>query len=101
MAGSLNNLASLYQDQGKYEATESLYVEALAMRQQLLGKTHPDVARSQWNLGVLYQQRGSYYLAEVLYIQALAIAQSTLGPHHPTTQRIQSELNSLLPAPDT
>ena len=44
VATSLNNLASLYSDQGRYAEAEPLHKEALEMRKQLLGSAHPDVA---------------------------------------------------------
>ncbi len=44
LATSLNNLASLYQDQGKYTQAEPLYKRALARREKVLRLDHPDVA---------------------------------------------------------
>jgi tetratricopeptide (TPR) repeat protein len=46
VASSLNNLASLYSSQGRYEAAEPLYQQALELRRELLGERHPDVAGS-------------------------------------------------------
>ena len=43
-AGSLNNLASLYQHMGEYAKAEPLYQEALRIRQKVLGPEHPDTA---------------------------------------------------------
>ena len=37
----MNNLALLYNNQGKYEEAESLYVECLEIRERTLGKEHP------------------------------------------------------------
>ena len=68
VAGSLNNLAGLYQDQGKYAVAEPLYKRSLALWE-----------RSPWqrpsrcggtslnNLGVLYHSQGEYVEAEPLY----------------------------------
>ena len=41
MATSLNNLAELYQAQGKYAEAEPLYQRALAICEQQLGASHP------------------------------------------------------------
>ena len=41
---SLNNLAALYQDQGRYADAEPLYKRSLAIREKALGPDHPDVA---------------------------------------------------------
>ena len=44
VAQSLNNLAVLYQSQGRYAEAEPLYKRALAIREKALGPEHPDVA---------------------------------------------------------
>ena len=44
VAQSLNNLAELYQAQGRYAEAEPLYKRALAIREKALGPDHPDVA---------------------------------------------------------
>ena len=41
---SLNNLALLYKEQGKYDDAEPLYKRALAVREEVLGSVHPDTA---------------------------------------------------------
>ena len=41
VATSLNNLAGLYNLQGKYEKAEPLYKQALEIAEQTLGKNHP------------------------------------------------------------
>jgi len=41
-AQSLNNLATLYQDQGKYEQAEPLLKRALSICEQQMGLEHPD-----------------------------------------------------------
>jgi tetratricopeptide (TPR) repeat protein len=50
VATSLNNLASLYKSQGKYDEAEPLHRRALAIREKSLGSDHPDVAASLNNL---------------------------------------------------
>ncbi len=44
LAQTLNNLAFLYETQGNYAEAEPLFKRALAMREKVLGPTHPDVA---------------------------------------------------------
>ena len=58
VATFLNNLAGLYQAQGRYADAEPLYKRALAMREAALGPDHPDVARALSNLGLLYKKQG-------------------------------------------
>ena len=55
MATSLNNLAILYQDMGRYAEAEPLYRRSLAIGEKQLGRDHPDVANSLDNLADLYR----------------------------------------------
>ena len=50
VASSLNNLAGLYYTQGRYEAAEPLFLQALELYKQLLGENHPDYAQNLNNL---------------------------------------------------
>ena len=60
VATSLNNLAALYESQGRYTEAEPLYIKALEMNKKLLGAEHPDVATSLNNLAALYETQGRY-----------------------------------------
>ncbi len=40
-----NNLAELYNFQGRYSEAEPLYIQALALRRKLLGEEHPSCRR--------------------------------------------------------
>ena len=57
MADSLNNLAELYRTQGRYTEAEPLQQRALAIREQVLGPQHLDVANSLNNLALLYHNQ--------------------------------------------
>ena len=96
VASSLNNLAALYDSQGRYSEAEPLCVEALAMRKKMLGEEHPSVATSINNLAFLYSSQGRYDLAEPLYVEALAIAEKVLGEDHPNTKGIRGNYQRLL-----
>ncbi|HEV7600303.1 MAG TPA: tetratricopeptide repeat protein [Bradyrhizobium sp.] len=54
IAKSLNNLANLYNEQGRNAEAEPLHVRALAIREKALGPNHLKVTRSLNNLGILY-----------------------------------------------
>jgi hypothetical protein len=56
VASSLNNLAGLYDSQGKYSEAEPLYFEALAMSERVLGTNHPTTIIFRNNLQILQQQ---------------------------------------------
>jgi tetratricopeptide (TPR) repeat protein len=94
-AGSLNNLATLYQAQGKYEQAEPLFQRALSISEQQLGAQHPNTATSLNNLALLYHNQGKYEQAEPLYLRALAISEQQLGPQHPDTAQSLNNLAEL------
>ncbi|CCI18743.1 hypothetical protein MICAF_4360005 [Microcystis aeruginosa PCC 9807] len=92
---NLNNLAKLYQSQGRYAEAEPLHLQALELRKRLLGENHPSVAISLNNLAKLYDSQGRYTEAEPLFLQALAIAEQALGENHPNTVKIRENLQRL------
>ena len=53
VATSINNLALLYQAQGKYAEAEPLYQRALVIYEKALGPEHPYVAQSLENYALL------------------------------------------------
>ena len=92
LSTNLSYLALLYESQGRYEAAEPLYVQALELSQRLLGQAHPAVASSLNNLAGLYESQGRYEAAEPLYVQALELSQRLLGQAHPA---VATSLNNL------
>ena len=86
LANSLNNLAVLYEYQGRYNDAEPLYLQSLDIRKRQLGDDHPSVATSLNNLALLYESQGKYSEAEDLAKQALVIYQNRLGNENPNTQ---------------
>ena len=86
---SVNNLAVLYQAQGRYGEAEPLYRRALATKEKVLGPEHPETLTSINNLAALYKAQGRYGEAEPLYRRALATKEKVLGPEHPDTNIVQ------------
>jgi tetratricopeptide (TPR) repeat protein len=95
VALSLNNLAGLYDSQGRYTEAEPLYLEALDLRKRLLGDNHPDVALSLNNLAGLYDSQGRYTEAEPLYLEALDLRKRLLGDNHPNTKNCRNNLQMM------
>ena len=93
VTASLNNLALLYYNQGRYVEAEPLYLQALEL--SLLGDDHPDVADSLNNLALLYKSQGRYAEAEPLYLQALELRERFLGDNHPDVANSLSNLAGL------
>jgi Tfp pilus assembly protein PilF len=70
-------------DQGEYKEALVLYEKSLAIRQQSLPPTHPDLAKSYNNIGNVYSNMGEYSKALSYYEKDLAISQQSLPPNHP------------------
>jgi CHAT domain-containing protein len=92
---SLNNLAELYRDQGRYADAEPLYKRSLAIWEKALGPDHARVAATLNNLATLYTQQGRYAEAEGPYKRALAINEKAFGPDHPDVAPVLNNLARL------
>ena len=92
LATNLNYLANLYYSQGRYSEAEPLLVQALELRNRLLGEDHRNVATSLNNLALLYKSQGRYSEAEPLYLQALELYKRLLGEDH---RNVATSLNNL------
>jgi tetratricopeptide (TPR) repeat protein len=83
LAASLNNLAYLYESQGRYEEAEPLFLQTLEVTKRLLGEDHLSVAVSLNNVALLYEAQGRYEEAEPLFLQTLEVTKRLLGEDHP------------------
>ncbi len=70
---SLNNLAALYDDQGKYAEAEPLYQRSLAILEKALGAEHTHVATSLENYAALLRKIGREDEAIEMELRAKAI----------------------------
>ncbi|HEX8195301.1 MAG TPA: tetratricopeptide repeat protein [Pyrinomonadaceae bacterium] len=93
-AEMLNDLATLYQSQNKYEKAKPLYKKALQIRKQILGEDHPETANTYNNLAVLLFSQRKYKEAEPLLKKALQIREEVLGKNHPDTATSYNNLAS-------
>jgi tetratricopeptide (TPR) repeat protein len=64
---SMNNLAGVLRDQGKYEEAEEMYRQALRLRMMVLGKKHPSTLTSMNDLAGVLNDQGKYKEAEDRY----------------------------------
>jgi len=80
----LNELALVYNSQGKYEEAIELYKQALLIDEKTIGKEHPEYATHLNNLAGAYLSQGKYEEAIELYKQALLISEKTIGKEHPS-----------------
>ena len=79
---SLNNLGFLYSNIGEFEKAEKFFLEALEIKESILGKQHTDYALSLNNLGSYYSDISNYPEAEKYYLEALEIYRSIIGTNH-------------------
>ena len=92
VASTLNNLAIVYKNQGRYGDAIPLYQRALAINEKALGTSHPQVAGVLGNLASAYKRQGRYGDAIPLYQRALAIREKTFGISHPKVARTLNNL---------
>ncbi len=78
-ATSLNNLAYVYDEMGRYEKALPLYQQALQIRKEVFGERHQNYAASLNNLAYVYDMIGSYKKALPLFQQALQIRKDVFG----------------------
>src|SRR5262249_32750614 len=70
-ATKLNDQAMQLYQQAKYTDGTNLAKQALAIREEVLGPDHPDVATSVNTLALLYNDQGNYAEALPLYQRAI------------------------------
>jgi serine/threonine protein kinase/tetratricopeptide (TPR) repeat protein len=81
---ALNDLAVLYQDQGKYDKAEPFFRECLDVRRRVFGEEHISTFIAMNNLGILYAYQGHYDQALSLLEEAIAIRDRTEAEKHET-----------------
>ncbi|HMF16778.1 MAG TPA: CHAT domain-containing tetratricopeptide repeat protein [Gemmataceae bacterium] len=82
VATGLNNLALLYDELGKHELAEPLFLRCLKMEEMRLGKDHREVATILLNLGGFYQTIARYKEAEDYTLRSLKIYEQHYGKDH-------------------
>ena len=98
MAVSLNQLAELYRNQGKYAEAEPLYQRALAVSEKTLGPEHPQVAMVLNNLAVIYEAQRRYAEVESFYRRALLVLKKAVGADHPEVAKMSENYTGFLDA---
>ncbi len=97
-AEMLGTLGEVYRKLGLYDQAGPLLERALAMRRNLFGGAHPEVATSLNQWAVLRWEQGAYDEAEQRLREALAIRHTTLGEDHPDVAETLNDLGAVLNA---
>ncbi len=92
VASTLNNLASIYRNQGEFDKALELQQRALSIVEKTMGTEHPNVASALNGLATIYSDKGNYDMAETLYRQSLDIFEKTLGAEHPNVASLLHNL---------
>ena len=82
-ASLLHHKAMVVRIQGDYEEALAHNERALAIREDVLGPSHPEVAASLNAVANVQRDRGQYDQALAALQRALEIRQEALGPDHP------------------
>lgn len=85
-------LANLQRMMGRYDASESLYRQVLAVYQKRLGENHPDTLSCMSNLALVLTDAGRAAQAQGLHEALVERVRAVHGPHHEETL---SALNNL------
>jgi len=72
----MNDLAELYQNEGKYTQAEPIITKVLEIQRRTLGQKHPNTLKTMVALAALYRNQGKYAQAEPIYTGILNQATS-------------------------
>ncbi|PIG87103.1 kinesin light chain, partial [Aspergillus arachidicola] len=80
---SMNNLASIYWNQGRWKEAEELGVQVMELYKQILGPEHPSTLTSMNNLAYTWKRLGKVQDALALMEKCVELRRNLLGPEHP------------------
>ena len=78
-ATTLNNIAAVYDAQGKYEESLKYFFRALKIREKKLGPEHPDTATTLNNIAGVYADQGKHEESLKYNFRALKIREKKLA----------------------
>jgi tetratricopeptide (TPR) repeat protein len=84
-AATYNNMALVFNSQGRHAEALEYHAKALAIKRDVLGERHPDTAATYNNMAVVFDDQGRHVEALEYYAKALAIRRDVLGERHPDT----------------
>jgi len=81
----MNNLASMYEEQGKLKEAEELEVQVIEGSEKALGREHPFTLTSIANLATIYSNQGRWKEVVELQVRVVEGRKKLLGEEHPET----------------
>jgi tetratricopeptide (TPR) repeat protein/predicted Ser/Thr protein kinase len=97
-AAILNNLGVAYGLSGQHERARDYFSRAAAVKSELHGPGHPDVATSLLNAGVSLHQLGEDEQARAVFEEVTAIRTAAFGPDHPEVAAAGNSLATAMSA---
>jgi tetratricopeptide (TPR) repeat protein len=79
---------------GRNKEAESIYTQALPIKEQALGASHPSVARMLGNLGLIYLDEGRYRDAEGAFRRSLAVLEHAPGEEADVARTLDNFANA-------
>lgn len=92
----LQNLGTIYMEQGFFDKAEDAYIQVLEVRENKLGTSHPDTGYTVWRLASLYQKEGKSEQAEEQFKRAIVIFERRLPEGHPDTKQLVGQYAEFL-----
>ncbi|KAL7962149.1 P-loop containing nucleoside triphosphate hydrolase protein [Trichoderma compactum] len=92
---TMANISASHQSHGRYQEAETLGLEVLALRREILGDQDPNTIENMANLGITYRAAGKYRDAEEIQAKALALRREVLGDKHPDTISTMASLGKI------
>jgi tetratricopeptide (TPR) repeat protein len=94
--GSMHNLASVLDDQGKYKEAEALYRQTMELKERIFGGEDQSTLNGMNNLAVVLKEQGKYEEAEIMHRKVLETCQRKCGKDHPDTLTSMNNLGVVL-----
>ena len=82
---TLNDLAFILSQQGKYDETKLIYERILSERTVHYGPEHEETLRTLWNLALTYREQNDFVNAEAKYSELFDRQARILGEYHTNT----------------
>jgi tetratricopeptide (TPR) repeat protein len=100
LAAAMDSYSVMLTAAGRYGEAEPQLTQALAIRRQVYGNDHFDVARTLTDLGEIYSQWGQYDKAESAHREQVRILKKLFPDGHVKLSNAYSDLASILAARD-
>lgn len=94
-ANTLSNLAELLYLRREYPEAEQAFLQALEIRERVLGARHLLTIRSRLKLGTVYYGMGRQERAETLFTTVLNVATEMYGNNHPLVADATANLGAV------